>query len=180
VAGKGVPAALYGAFASGTVRARAFHEKQPKDVLYRVNRTLRRRGVEGLFCALTYALFDFGARTLRLANSGLPYPLHYSARDRRCRAIELPGLPLGAFDDSRYEEREIPLASGDLFVFHSDGVSESHNGREAYGVARLLRLVEDNPGTAGELGEKILGDLARFMAGALPTDDVTTVVVRIL
>ena len=180
VAGKGVPAALYGAFASGSVRARAFHETAPKDVLYRVNRTLRRRGVEGLFCALTYALLDFEARRLRVANSGLPYPLHYSAREKRCRAIEIPGLPLGAFDDSVYEERELPLESGDVFVFHTDGVSESHNGRESYGVARLVRLVEERPATAHELGEKILDDLARFMDGALPTDDVTLVVVRVL
>ena len=40
VAGKGVPAALYGAFASGTVRSRAFERHPPADVLRRVNRTL--------------------------------------------------------------------------------------------------------------------------------------------
>ena len=44
VAGKGVPAALYAAFASGTVRARAFERHLPADLLYRANRTLRRRG----------------------------------------------------------------------------------------------------------------------------------------
>jgi sigma-B regulation protein RsbU (phosphoserine phosphatase) len=180
VAGKGVPAALYGAFASGTARARAFHEKTPKDVLYRVNRTLRRRGIEGMFCALAYALFDFGARRLSLANSGLPYPLHYSAASGRCRPIEIAGLPLGAFDDSRYEEQAVTLERGDLYVFHSDGISESHNGREAYGTARLIQLVQDHPGTAHEVGDKILNDLARFMDGALPSDDVTVVVVRIL
>jgi serine phosphatase RsbU (regulator of sigma subunit) len=43
-----------------------------------------------------------------------------------------------------------------------------------------MRLVEDQPGTAHELGEKILNELARFMDGALPSDDVTVVVVRIL
>ena len=180
VSGKGVPAALYGAFASGSVRARAFHEKAPKDVLYRVNRTLRRRGVLGLFCALTYASFDFGAGRVRLAGSGLPYPLHYGAKSGRCRSIEIAGLPLGTFDDSRYEEQELALESGDLFVFHTDGVSESHNGREAYGMARLIRLVEQESSQgAHELGEKILNDLARFMDGARATDDVTIVVVRI-
>ena len=94
VAGKGVPAALYAAFASGTVRARAFERRPPADLMQRVNRTLRRRGVEGLFCTLGYALFDFQERSLRLANSGLPHPLHYRAasggrapsRSRACRS----------------------------------------------------------------------------------------------
>ena len=40
---------------------------------------LRRRGIEGLFCTLAYALFDFQERSLRIANSGLPHPLHYRA-----------------------------------------------------------------------------------------------------
>lgn len=181
VAGKGVPAALLGAFASGTVRARAFQEKTPSDVLHRVNRTLRRRGVEGTFCALTFALFDFDARRLRLSNSGLPYPLRYVAATGHATAIEVAGLPLGAFDDSRYDEQDLPLERGDVFVFHTDGVSESHNGREAYGVERLRQLVEQSGRlSAEELGDKIMNDLARFMDGTLPTDDVTVVVVRIL
>ena len=83
VAGKGVPAALYAAFASGTIRARAFERRTPADLMQRVNRSLRRRGIEGLFCTLGYALFDFQDGTLRVANSGLPHPLHYRAADRR-------------------------------------------------------------------------------------------------
>jgi len=181
VAGKGVPAALYGAFASGSVRARAFHEKAPADVLYRVNRTLQRRGVLGLFCAMTYASFDFAAGRVRLASSGLPYPLHLEAKSGRCRLIEIPGLPLGTFEDSRYEEQSLPLESGDLFVFHTDGVSEAHNGSESFGMGRLIRLVEqDPPKSAKALGDRIQGELTRFMGAARPSDDVTIVVIRIL
>ena len=107
VAGKGVPAALYAAFASGTVRARAFEKRTPAALMTRVNRTLRRRGVEGLFCTLAYALFDFEEHTVTLANSGLPYPLHYRAEDKRCTTVEIGGLPLGAFDSAEYEERTL-------------------------------------------------------------------------
>jgi len=180
VSGKGVPAALYGAFASGTVRARAFQETSPAQILRRVNRTLRRRGVEGLFCTVTYAVFDFAARKLTLANSGLPYPLHLHAETGRCEVVEIAGLPLGAFDEASYEERSIDLTPGDVFVFHTDGVSESHNGKEAYGLARLRRLVEAGRGlSAEELGSRIVEDLERFMGGEEPTDDVTLVVVRV-
>ncbi len=142
VAGKGVPAALYAAFASGTVRSRAFERRGPADLMQRVNRALRRRGIEGLFCTLGYALFDFKDETVRVANSGLPYPLHFRAASGRCAPLEVAGLPLGAFDGSTYEEAAVSLASGDVLVFHTDGLTDARHAGEDYGVARLTRQVE--------------------------------------
>jgi sigma-B regulation protein RsbU (phosphoserine phosphatase) len=181
VAGKGTAAALYGAFASGTVRARAFERHRPADLLARVNRTLRRRGLEGFFCTLAYAVFDLKNRRLTLANSGLPYPLHYSPRTGRADPIEIPGLPLGAFDGSAYAETAIDLSPGDVFVFFTDGVVDATHEGEEYGVARLRTQVEAHAGRhAGHLGRRVLGDLDAFVSGAAPADDVTFVVVKIL
>ncbi len=180
VSGKGVPAALYGAFASGTVRARAFERLPPANLLYRVNRTLRRRGVEGLYCTLAYALFDFRAGQLRLANSGLPYPLHYSSESGRCRSVEAAGVPLGAFDGSTYEERELPLRAGDVFVFYSDGVTEAAREGEDYGVERLRELVEKVASSrVAAIAEAIVADLHAFLGDEEPSDDVTIVVVKV-
>jgi sigma-B regulation protein RsbU (phosphoserine phosphatase) len=180
VSGKGVPAALYGAFASGTVRARAFERLAPAALLYRVNRTLRRRGVEGLYCTLAYAVFDFPKGRLRLANSGLPYPLRYDRASGRARAIEAAGVPLGALDGSTYEEQELALHAGDVFVFYSDGVTEATREGEDYGVERLRALVEREAGAgAADLGEAILDDLHAFLGDEEPSDDVTIVVVKV-
>jgi sigma-B regulation protein RsbU (phosphoserine phosphatase) len=181
VAGKGVPAALYGAFASGTVRARAFQRRGPADLMMGVNRTLRRRGVEGLYCTLGYALFDFRGRALRLANSGLPYPLLYRAAAGRTSPIEVGGLPLGCFDSVAYDEKALELSAGDVFVFHTDGLTEARRGGEEYGVARLARQIEEHARLpAPGMGEKILEDVDRFMGDAVPTDDVTLIVVKVL
>lgn len=180
VAGKGVSAALYGAFASGNVRARAFERRGPAELLRHVNNTLRRRGMDGLFCTLTFALFDFATRRVVVANSGLPYPLHYRAATSRCELVELPGLPLGAFDDSTYEEKTLELAAGDVLVFHSDGVTEAWNGKEQYGNERLVRQVEAHAALpAGKIGAKLLSDVGRFEGTDSPADDVTLVVVKL-
>jgi sigma-B regulation protein RsbU (phosphoserine phosphatase) len=181
VAGKGVPAALYGAFASGTVRARAFERNQPAQLMRRVNNTLRRRGIEGVYCTLTYALFDFTARLLRLANSGNPYPLLFQPSTKRCDMIEIAGLPLGTFDGSEYDEREIQLSPGDVFVFYTDGVTDALRGEEEYGVERLQRGVEEHAAlSATELGERLIEDVDRFVGDMRPADDVTLVVVKVL
>jgi sigma-B regulation protein RsbU (phosphoserine phosphatase) len=181
VAGKGVPAALYAAFASGTVRARAFERRAPADLMQRVNRTLRRRGIEGLFCTLGYALFDFHERSLRLANSGLPHPLHFRAVDGQAQALAVSGLPLGTFDGVTYDEVEIDLGPGDVVVFYTDGIVEARARHEDYGVERLRGGVERHASRpAREIGEALLAELEAFLDGQSQADDVTLVVVKML
>jgi len=181
VAGKGVPAALYAAYASGAVRARAFERRPPADLMERVNRTLRRRGIEGLYCTLAYALFDFQERSLRLANSGLPHPFHYRSGAGRAEPLDVSGLPLGTFDGVSYDELKVDLAAGDAFVFYSDGVIEARKDREDYGAERLCRGLEQNASrSATEIGERLIADLEGFLGGESPHDDVTLIVVKIL
>ena len=180
VAGKGVPAALFGAFTSGTIRARAFQRADPREILFRANRTLIRRAVEGLYCALTYALFDFRAGEVRIANSGLPFPIHYKAKQKKAFPISLPGIPLGLFDNVEYDQLTIPLEPGDVFVFHSDGVTEAWNGDEEFGSARLAALVSKHGHKSAEaLGQKIEDTLRGWAKEHLANDDVTLVVVRV-
>jgi len=181
VSGKGVPAALYAAFASGTVRRRARERKGPADLLERVNGTLRRRGIEGLYCTLAYALFDFAARSVRVANSGLPYPLHYRAESGQAEPLTVSGLPLGTFDNVEYDEISVELAPGDAFLFFSDGITEALREHEEYGVKRLGRGLETHGALpARALGEALMADLERFVGRRALTDDATLVVVKVL
>src|SRR5213079_1537844 len=104
VSGKGVPAALYSAFAGELVRSRTFRRRyaperfSPAGVLASVNTILHERQLEEYYCTLCYASFDFKRRSVVIANSGLPYPIRASRNtvDR----IELPGVPLGSFAGS--------------------------------------------------------------------------------
>ena len=84
VSGKGVPAALYSAFAGELVRSRTFRRRytsdrsSPAGVLASMNTILYQRQLEEYYCTLCYAIFDLKRRTVVMANSGLPYPI-------RCR-----------------------------------------------------------------------------------------------
>src|SRR6188768_909230 len=149
VSGKGVPAALYSVFAAELVRGRTFRRRYlpdrsgPASVLSSVNTILHQRQLEEYYCTLCYAIFDLKRRNVTLANSGLPYPVRASAEG--VSAIELPGVPLGSFQGSTYDEITIALHPGDLYVFCSDGVYEAmtENGEE-FGSERLLQVVEQS------------------------------------
>ena len=163
------------------MRARAYERRAPADLMERVNRTLRRRGIEGLFCTLAYALFDFQERSLRIANSGLPHPFHYRAALGRAVPLDVSGLPLGTFDGVTYDELRADLEPGDAVVFYSDGVVEARSGREEYGPERLSRGLEASAAlSATEIGSRLIGDLEQFLGAESPHDDVTLIVVKTL
>src|SRR3954469_23452967 len=151
VSGKGVPAALYSAFAGELIRSRTFRRRyaperfSPAGVLASTNTILHERQLEEYYCTLCYAVFDFKRRTLTLANSGLPYPVQYCGNTRQVSQIELPGVPLGAFAGTSYDELSLELSTGDVYLFCSDGVTEAVDGlgRE-FGNERLLAVMESS------------------------------------
>jgi sigma-B regulation protein RsbU (phosphoserine phosphatase) len=191
VSGKGVPAALYSAFAGELVRSRTFRRRHtadrstPAGVLGSMNTILYERQLEEYYCTLCYALFDFKRRTMAIANSGLPYPLRCRGTDRAeptpATEIELPGVPLGSFPGSTYDELTFELAAGDLFVFCTDGVVEAHDalGRE-FGAARLRGVVEGaRQRSARDIVDAIFAAVQEFRADAQPNDDMTAVALKI-
>ena len=116
---------------------------------------------------------------MTLANSGLPYPIRCSAEG--CAQIELPGVPLGSFHGSTYDELTFPLVAGDVFVFCTDGVFEAMNGlAQEFTATRLLDVVgrsSDLP--PAKMVEAIFAAVAEWRGETPPNDDMTAVAVRI-
>lgn len=185
VSGKGVPAALYSAFASELVRSRTFRKRYqpgrvtPGLVLQAVNSILQERQLEEYYCTMCYALFDVKKRTLTVANSGLPYPLRWSAG--HVAPIEQAGVPLGAFPGIEYEETVLAYEKADVFVFCSDGVFEAMNAAsEEFTSSRLATVLAEHAARpAVDIADAIFDAVRVFRGEAPQNDDMTAVVVRI-
>jgi sigma-B regulation protein RsbU (phosphoserine phosphatase) len=184
VSGKGVPAALYSAFVGEVVRGRTFRRRletrqsSPATMLTALNKILHDRGLEEYYCTLCYAMFDFKQSRVSLSNSGLPFPLRYSRG--AVSDIAMPGVPLGSFAASTYDEVSYDLEAGDVYLFYSDGIPEtfSESGEE-FGAARLKQLLEHNwQRTAKEIVNEIFGAVQAFRSDGPQTDDQTVVVVK--
>jgi phosphoserine phosphatase RsbU/P len=185
VSGKGVPAALYGAFAGELIRSRTFRRRyapqgfSPATVLSSVNTILHQRQLEEYYCTLCYAQFDLKRRAVTLSNSGLPYPIRCTGAE--CGPVEIAGVPLGSFPGSSYDEVTFDLLPGDLFVFCTDGIFEAMDAEGCeFGSARLLetiRMTRDLP--AREIVDAIFAAVHLFRGEEPPNDDMTAVAVRI-
>jgi sigma-B regulation protein RsbU (phosphoserine phosphatase) len=148
-------------------------------VLNAMNRILNERQLEEYYCTLCYAMFDLRRKQVTFANSGLPYPIRYTGG--KAAQIPMPGMPLGSFPGSTYDEITLDLTLGDVFVFCSDGISEAFNeAGDEFGSARVIEVLEQTyQQSAKDIVGAIFGAMQAFRKDAEQTDDQTAVVVKI-
>lgn len=179
VSGKGTAAALYGAVAIGIMRSLAPQKLQPAEMLRQMNQLVGERRIEGRFMTACFATWQKGRQKLRVANAGQSQPLLY--KNEHCDKIDLTGFPLGIFEEVQYEEWSVTLNSGDILVFHSDGIAETTDSEgQFFGTHRLKRLIEQHhEQTASELADLVLREVDWFAHSAPLSDDRTLVVLKV-
>jgi sigma-B regulation protein RsbU (phosphoserine phosphatase) len=179
VSGKGAPAALYGAMASGILRSLAPQKLSAPDLLRRLSLVLLERKIEGHFITLTYAIWEPRTKTLRLANAGMPLPL--LVRKGQCRPIHAEGIPLGLLEHAQYQEVSVKLKPGDLFAMFSDGIVEATNNKyEEFGPRRLENVLRQNSHRSPqEIIDTLFEEVREFEQGRPPRDDQTIVLLRV-
>ena len=179
VSGKGAPAAIYAALASGILRSQAEEEPGAAEMLSMLNLALADRPIDAQYISMVYAIWDDSTRTLRLANSGLPRPVRWH-KDGTHR-IDATGLPLGLFSTAEYDEVTIHAAAGDVFLFFSDGIldARSRDG-ELFGGTRVERLLAQHAkGSAQEIVDAIFDAVTAHSAGMDAFDDETIVALKV-
>jgi len=190
VSGKGTSAALYMAELKGLVLSLSRIYDSPGRLLVEANRILAANMDPRSFVTMTYAVVDTAARTMRYARAGHNPILHLEAATGRTRMLAPPGLGLGLDPGGRFEEileeAVLPLRSGDVFLFFTDGLTEAMNERsELFGESRLRELMESVDGAGdgtpvAELKERILAEIRRFVGGAAAQDDLTLVILKVV
>ena len=186
VSGKGTSAALYMAELKGLVLSLSRIYESPKQLLAEANRILSANMDARSFVTMTYAVVDTTARRMRYARAGHNPMIHLQARTGRSAVLAPAGLGLGLDAGERFEaileEADVALEPGDFFLFFTDGLSEAMNaGAELFGEGRLRRILEESQGLGSEeLRERILEEVRGFVGDALPHDDMTLVVLKVV
>jgi sigma-B regulation protein RsbU (phosphoserine phosphatase) len=179
VSGKGAPAAIYAALVSGILRSHAPIEPGPAEMLSAVNLSLAERHIEAQFVSLIYAVWDDEHRTLLVANSGLPRPVH--VHDGKNSVIEATGLPLGLFDDADYDEFRFKMKPGEMFVFFSDGILDARNRKgELFGRGRVETIIAECADRSADcVVDRLFKAAAEHSAGVETFDDQTVVAIKV-
>jgi phosphoserine phosphatase RsbU/P len=179
VSGKGAPAAIYAALVSGILRSHAPIEPGPAEMLSAVNLSLAERRIAAQFVSIIYAVWDDEQRTLLVANSGLPQPIHF--HDGKVELIQAAGLPLGLFDEVDYDEFSFKAKPGDLFVFYSDGILDARNRHgQSFGQERVEAIVSACASKSADcVVTEIFKAVTEHAAGVEAFDDQTVVAIKV-
>jgi sigma-B regulation protein RsbU (phosphoserine phosphatase) len=182
VSGHGIGPALVMAATRGMVHVEAPHcVRDLGELLRRLNHQLTADSKEGTFVTLLCGMLDDSTRSLVWASAGHEPALWRHARTGLIEELPNTGLPLGILDDATHKQAgPVVLEPGDILVMGTDGICEARDASEQFfGPERLRNLITRGTDlTASQLCDLIIEEVARFVAPAARTDDVTLIVVK--
>ncbi len=181
--GKGLPGTLYMTRSRSVFRVISSEVARPGEILSRSNDYIAADASsgKGMFITVLYLLYDEAQKRMTCANAGHYPPLWFKAKERSFAEIKMSGVPVGILPGQVYGEETIQLASQDILVLYTDGVTEAKAAHgEMFGVERLRRVVEQNSFlSAHDLFLKIEQGIKDFIGKAPPFDDLTLMVIRV-
>jgi serine phosphatase RsbU (regulator of sigma subunit) len=184
VSGKGTSAALYMSKLQGIVRSLHVFDLTPHDFFVRTNDLLCRDLESRSFVTALGGFFDTAEREVVLARAG-HLPLYYFAAATGQVHRMLPnGLGFGMSNrhtfDRVLKEQVIRYSPGDVFLFITDGITESFApGGDDFGEERVVGLLQQHAGSSAlAIRDEVTSAVRAFTATAEQFDDQTVVVVK--
>jgi sigma-B regulation protein RsbU (phosphoserine phosphatase) len=184
VSGKGIAAALMMASLQASLRGQTIKPCSTlAEMIQHVNRLVYEASASNRYATFFYAQYDPAQRLLHYVNAGHNPPIVYR-KNGKCEEmirLEAGGTVVGLFAEFPYQEAQLELQPGDMFVGFTDGISEAMDSDEAeFGEDRLIETLKRcQARSAAETISWILDQVDAFTAGAPQHDDMTLVVVRV-
>lgn len=153
----------------------------PADVAGQLNRMFPMRSHVAQFATMLYGILDFEHRQLSYTSVAHPAPILVRPGEPPL-TDESGGPPIGVMDDAIYEERTVPLQSGDRLFFYTDGLIEAHSPtNELFGKQRLLEiLLARQSATLDEVVHALEEEVVSWTGSKSLQDDLTILAVEIL
>ena len=181
VSGKGTPSAMLMAGTRSLFRAFSTHENNPALIMHRINESACQGNDTNMFSTLFIGVLDLPTGHLHYCDAGHDAPIiisHTGLQTLECN----PHLPVGTFDDVKYNVQETFLAGGSTLFLYTDGLTEAMNaGHKQFGLQRINDVLKEC--VERQLSPKdILEDMTKavhlFVKGAEQSDDMTLLAIH--
>ena len=181
VEGKGVASALVMANLQATLRALVPHVHALERLMVTINRMILEDTRAKKYLSMFVGLLDQRHRALHYINCGHVPPVVVRAAGDVV-LLEEGGMVVGLFPDVTYRRGIVQLASGDIVVACTDGITEAMNAHhDEYGRDRLRDAVRRRQNLpAPQIVESILDEVEQFSRGGDHDDDRVLMVLKVL
>jgi sigma-B regulation protein RsbU (phosphoserine phosphatase) len=169
-----------GAFVLSSVNESGFEpEILPSQLCTMLNRQLYHSTAMEKYATMFLGIYDGDSRNLTFCNAGHLPPLLLGS-DGSVRRLEDGGSVVGLIDGLSYEQAQVALRPGDIFIAYSDGMTEPENEFGEFGEERLIELVKENQHLPLQrIAEIAVTAVKDWIGGAEQPDDVTIVLARL-
>jgi len=179
VSGKGIAAALIMASFRASLIAEIRNNYAIRTIMTKVNRLLWESVEADRFVTALYGVLDITARRFTYVNAGHNPGFLYRAAADRFDSLDATGPLLGTLQTVSFKERTVEIASGDVLVLYTDGVTEAMNGsQEFFGEERLQEVVRRKKAEPAALVVRGIWDAVREFRQGDQDDDLTIVVLK--
>ena len=183
VSGHSVGAALIMSEVRTLLRADSNSVRSPGAILQALNIQLYDDLTRSeLFITMFYAKYDAESGTLCYSNAGHNHPVLLRTGEFLPRELDTEGLILGVKKDVLFEERTVKLASGDVLLLYTDGLTEACNSQgdmfETQGVYDHLKTCMLF--SADNILDSFYARIHAFTESQDLQDDISLVVIKIL
>jgi sigma-B regulation protein RsbU (phosphoserine phosphatase) len=153
-------------------------EVSPGALLSLLNHQLYESTPPEKYATLFLGIYDGRSHQLTYSNGGHLPPILIS-EDGTIRRLEAGGTVVGLFDNMSYDEGEVEMHPGEIFLAYSDGVTEPENDFGEFGEARLIDLVRDNRSLPlAQISQIVTQAVDDWIGDKEQPDDVTLVLAR--
>ena len=180
VSGKGVPAALFMMTVKTLINNLSQVNNNPKELIENINTKICETNKEGLFVTVLAGIIDIKTGELNIINCGHNLPL-IKRLNGSYEYLELDSnIPLGIFEDAKYEIYNTVLNVGDIIYTYTDGVTEATNANnEMFGEEKLYECLnnikEIEPIT---IARRVKDYIKEFTESAPQSDDITMLIFK--
>ena len=179
VSGKGVPASLFMALTKTLSKSLARRQEMPLERVMRlINEEVSRENPASMFVTIILGVLDTATGAVELCNAGHNAPIRLSPGEGPLEQEGAAGPPLCLDEEFPYTTQRLQLASGDMLILFTDGVTEAENEQQNhYGTARAVECFGAMPEDAAAACAQLHADVKRFIGGAPQSDDLAIVAI---
>ena len=180
VSGKGAPAAMLMAVTQALFRSASAHESNPARIMHTINQTTCQGNEANMFVTLFIGVLDLPTGHLRYCNAGHDAPFLMLAGTKPATIDCAANLPVGLFEEIRYNAQETHLAGGSTLFLYTDGLTEAmNNAHKLFGMERVEAVLA----ACGDLTPKSVlakaeQSMHAFVGDAEQSDDLTMLAIR--
>ncbi|MBL8115110.1 MAG: SpoIIE family protein phosphatase, partial [Acidobacteria bacterium] len=180
VSGHGLPTGIVMASAKASLSAFLATGAEPSDIFASLDREVRETTDARTFVTMGHSRFRLATGTMELTNAGHLYPYRVTSAGE-VSSVANPSRPLGPSLPTKFITVSAPIATGDLWVFLSDGIVEATGTDDTpFGFDRLESVLASCAGmTAAHTKETLLAAWRAHTGSDEPEDDRTLIVVRL-